>query len=390
MDTMHRRYKRRLVLYAMAALVAVMAVLQCLAYHFGQKDIRGQLETSAKSVAVSVAQMLMADIDEYRAFLDTKDPDAPYYKKMRRLFAAIREESDVVRYIYTERRLDADTTEYILDAEPMGSKDYSPPGKLETMDPEKEITFSQKAYTHNVTDDDKWGSLITAYAPILDEGGEVLGLVGVDIEGKHLRNQLLKAIWTMIALNLIIVCLSLALLMGFSDAILDYMTKDRLTRAFTEKRFKRELVGRISHSAKHGQQLALIMVEPDLLGHDGGGPGEGLRDRALVHVSRVMRNSIRPGDCLAHYGNKGLALIMADTGAIHVRDVAERLRQTIEDSPMPAEGGGGGTVRATVSIGVVVSGDPPQSADDLVGERALGQAKAKGNAVAVLGAGETG
>jgi diguanylate cyclase (GGDEF)-like protein len=382
---MHARFKRRLVLFAMAALVAVLAVLQVLAHATGRRDIQGQLEYSAKGVAVSVAQLLMVDIGEYRAFLETKDPASPYYKKMQRLLATIRDESGIVRYIYTERRLDGSTTEYILDAEPAGSPHHSPPGKLEGMDPEKERVFAEKVYAGNMTDDDKWGKLITSYAPILDEGGEVLGLVGVDIDGRHLDRQFRRINLGMAAASLVIACLSLALLLRFSDAILDYMFRDRLTRAFTRGRFERELGSRIAHSAKHSQGLALMMVEPD----SDAAAGRGFHDRVLAHVSGATRDSIRPDDCLARYGHRGLALIVADTGSTKIAEVAERLRQTIEGRPMP-DGDGGG-VRVAVSIGAAVAAvGQSLSAGELVGsaERALAEAKARGNSVVVLGAGE--
>jgi diguanylate cyclase (GGDEF)-like protein len=366
----------------MAAIVAVLATMQALAYVTGRRDIQGQLEASAKGVAVSVAQMLMADVDGYRAFLETRDEAGPYYKKMQRLLQTIKDESGIVKYIYTESKLDEDSTEYILDAEPAGSAHHSPPGRREDMYPEKRRVFDEKDYASDMTDDDKWGKLITSYAPILDENGGVLGLVGVDIDGAHLDRQFRRINVAMAAASLLIAGLSLALLLRFSGAILDYVSSDRLGRAYARARFERELDSRSSRSAKRSQGVALVMVEPDAPG--GGADGAtGRHHRALAHASGAIADSIRPGDRLARYGNRGLALIVADAGAAMAADVAERLRRTVEGRPMP----GGG--RATVSVGVAVGAGPSVSAGDLVGgaERALAEAKARGNSVVVLGPG---
>jgi diguanylate cyclase (GGDEF)-like protein len=368
----------------MAALVAVLAVLQALAYVSGWKDIQDQLESGARGVAVSVAQLLMTDIDDYRAFLETKDAGSAYYRKMQHLLSTIRDESGAA-YIYTERRLDEETTEYILDAEPAESSKHSPPGELETMDPEKALVFAGKAHASNMTDDDKWGMLITSYAPVFDESGAVLSLVGVDIEGDHMVRQFRRINVAMAVASLVIVCLSLALLIGFSDRILGYMLKDRLTGAFTTGHFKRELVSRIPRSAKHSHDLALVMVEPDPSGP--AWSDRGFRARALAHVSGAIRDSIRPDECLARYGKRGFALIVASAGARNIAEMAERLRQAIGGRPMPGEEGM--PAHLTVSIGVAVGGGQSQSADDLLekAKEALAMAKAKGNSVVILDAG---
>jgi len=385
MDSMHKRYKRRLITVAMVAVVAVLALLCFLAYFFGKRDIQGQLESSATSVAVSVAQLLMSDTDGYKAFLKTMDAKDPYYKKMQRHLAAIKEESGIVRYIYTERKLDEKTTEYVLDAEPPESGDYSPPGKQEAMDPEKVAVFAKKKHASNMTNNE-WGRLITTYAPILDETGQVLGVVGVDIEGRHLDSQFRRINIALAVSSLVIVCLSLVSLLGFSDALLGLILKDRATGALTKKLFERELGSRILHSAKHRQMLALMVVEPDL--PKAAQAADGIHNKALAHVSGAIKEYIRPDDCLARYGDRGLALIVANTGATNIKDVAERLRMAVEAKPMQSEPDGE-ALKLAVNIGVAVGDGLSHSPEELAdsAERALALAKADGNAVAILRAG---
>jgi hypothetical protein len=333
----------------MAALASVLAALQALACAAGRRDIRGQLESTAKGVAVSVAQMLMADAGEYRAFLASGDRGGPYCEKMRRLLATIRDESGVVRHIYVVGALGAGGAGRVLDA-----------------GPERASAPKEKKRGGGR------GGQITSYAPVLDGDGGALGLVGVDIDGTHLDRQFRRMNAAMSAASLVIAALSLALLLRFSDAILDCASRDGLAWAFSKARFERELGAGVSRAARRGHGVALALVEPDP-------PGGGHR-LALAHVSGAVADSVAPGCLLgrpARYGSRGMALVLAPAGAA---EAAEALRRAVEARPAPD--GDGPPAKITVSVGVAVGGPSAGPADLVCGaERALAEAKAKGNSV---------
>jgi len=70
---------------------------------------------------------------------------------------------------------------------------------------------------------DKWGSWLSGYAPILDESGKSVGLVGVDFQAAIIQHQRRDVLNTMLIIDAII--FPLVLLMSY------YLSR-RLTRPF--------------------------------------------------------------------------------------------------------------------------------------------------------------
>jgi hypothetical protein len=213
----------------MTVVVAVSAAVQLLFFVTGQNDVEEQLGSSAKGVVASVVQTLTEDIDAYREFLRTKDTGSAYYGKMREMMAAVKNANGAIKCAYTERRLDEDTTEFVLDVEPLGSPLYTPPGYLEPNNPQKEACFASNAAVEYIQDHHKWGRVMAACAPIAGEGGKNLGLVGVDMDGQRLYSHARRSFTAMAAANLVIICLALVCLLRFSDYMLDRVLKDKLT-----------------------------------------------------------------------------------------------------------------------------------------------------------------
>jgi diguanylate cyclase (GGDEF)-like protein len=384
---MNKRYKGRLVASCMMAVVAVLAGVHALVFVFGREDIQSQLESSAKGMAASVAQMVAMDPAGYREFLGTRDTGSAYYRGMQGRLAAIKRENANIRYIYTERRVDAKSTEFVLDAEPAWDSRYSPPGSDDPNNPKKEMVFTSSVTVgHRSSPGDKWGRLITAYSPILGDDGENLGLVGVDMDGRHLYRQLRRVSRAVALVNLAIICLSLVFILGFSDAILDRLLKDKLTGAFAKRHFDSLLNGEILRSVKRRRGLALMMLDLDRFKAVNDTYGHSFGDRVLASVSEAIRKSIRPEDTFVRCGGEEFAVIVAGATPGGALDAAERMRRAVEAAPVFNDETGA-KVGMTLSIGVANLAGPSQGAADLMdnADRALYRAKQKRNAVAVFG-----
>jgi diguanylate cyclase (GGDEF)-like protein len=383
---MNKRYKMRLVASCMMGVMAVLASVHALVFVFGREDIQSHLESSSKALAASVAQMVAMDAEGYRKFLAARDAESAYYKKMQDRLAAIKRENANIRYIYTERRLDAKSTEFILDAEPAWDPRHSPPGSDDTNNPKKEMVFTSSVTVgHRSSPGDKWGRLITAYSPILGDDGENLGLAGVDMDGGHLYRQLRRVSRAVALVNLVIICLSLAFILGFSDTILDRLLKDKLTGAFAKRHFDALLDGEILRSVKHRRGLALMMLDLDHFKRVNDTYGHAFGDRVLAAASEAIRASVRPDDTFVRYGGEEFAVIVAGATPKGALDAAERVRRAVEAAPVFNEETNA-MVQMTLSIGVANFADPSQSAAYLLegADRALYRAKAKRNAVAVF------
>jgi diguanylate cyclase (GGDEF)-like protein len=406
-----RRSRRRLIFLSTAVMLAVLGGVQAVALRIGWLDARQQLESSAKGVAVSVAHTLSLDPEGYRDFsalsmavaaeaaamsmpLDSKEyqefsgaraAESAYYKKMHFHLKSIKEETGNIKFIATENKLDEKTTAFVLDAEEIGSMEYSPPGSPGVNHSGKDPVFTRgvpTSYSGHAASADLWGKTITGNAPIRAEDGEILGSVGVDIDAKYVWHQFRTTILTLLVADLVIMALFIASVFGFSGTILDSMFMDKLTGAFSKRHFDALLRDGIQRCIKYKHGLALMMMDLDHFKNINDTYGHPFGDRVLANVSKVIRGSIRPEDVFVRYGGEEFALIVASAGAKNVMDVAERLRLAVENRPTFNEERNI-LVGVTVSIGVARFINLSQTPQELVenADKALYAAKGTRNSV---------
>jgi len=116
----------------------------------------------------------------------------------------------------------------------------------------------------------------------------------------------------------------------------------------------------LKKSVRSGTPLAVIMFDADHFKKVNDSHGHAVGDKALMHLSRLAHDSIRDIDVLARVGGEEFAVLLENTSEDAAADVAERLRASIESSPLPLERG---EIVLMVSVGV--SSFFPDSSDDL-------------------------
>jgi len=127
----------------------------------------------------------------------------------------------------------------------------------------------------------------------------------------------------------------------FQTATTDSLT-GLLQRGYLIKRLQQE----VDREVRHRRGLSVMMVDIDHFKsvNDRFGHPEG--DRVLREVARRLRVGLRSTDLAGRYGGEEFLLVLPDTPAETPRRVAERLRRTVQSSPIGPAG------RVTVSIGV--------------------------------------
>ncbi len=75
-------------------------------------------------------------------------------------------------------------------------------------------------------------------------------------------------------------------------------------------------------------------------------------DRLLTHVAATCRRALRADDLLIRYGGEEFIAVLPGQGARAAGAAAERLRTTVDRTPLRLRDGT--TVHATVSVGVAV------------------------------------
>jgi diguanylate cyclase (GGDEF)-like protein len=172
----------------------------------------------------------------------------------------------------------------------------------------------------------------------------------------------------------------------FQRRMYESALRDGLTKAFNKKYFLDRLERELRFAKRHGQPLALIMVDVDALRDVNEAHGVGAGDAVLAELAAEIHALVRQEDVFARYGGEEFALICRATDAAAAAAIAERIRAAIAGHDFEHEGA---ALRVTVSAGV--AGLPPDANDSMAllaaADEALARAKRSGrNCVRVAGA----
>ena len=369
----------------MAVLASIIAVIHGAVYLITRSVIVGEIKMNAQAVAVAVAGDVMEHLEDYQSFVETKDIHSKYYRRMQDIFTNIKANSNV-RFIYTERRIDEKNTEYILDAEPIGSLDHSLPGKREKNDSDKESVFSSgQPAVCKIVKFEKWGQLLSAHAPIFDEKNEVVGIVGVDIDISKLYHYMNYLQIVLLIVYVAIIGTVLWVLNKYSGMFLEPLFKDKLTGAYT-KRYSESLIQEeIAVAVKSHKNLALMMLDLDHFKKINDTYGHNFGDKVLSSTSDAIKLSLRARDYFIRYGGEEFIVLIAGVVEERALDIAERIRRSVEANEIFNEEKDL-IVKMTISIGVANLKDTAISAQELTeqADKALYIAKENRNCVSVF------
>jgi diguanylate cyclase (GGDEF)-like protein len=152
---------------------------------------------------------------------------------------------------------------------------------------------------------------------------------------------------------------------------------DALTGLANRRHFDEQLRRVVAETDRFGGTCSLLLIDldhfksvNDRLGHQAG-------DTVLKHVAQVMRDAVRTVDLCARYGGEELAILLPQTSQDGAVELAERLRQMLEQRPSSHNGE---PVPVTASFGVATYPMPVPYGDWLVlaADKALYEAKAAG------------
>ncbi|HXG65673.1 MAG TPA: sensor domain-containing diguanylate cyclase [Blastocatellia bacterium] len=125
---------------------------------------------------------------------------------------------------------------------------------------------------------------------------------------------------------------------------------DDLTRLYNVRYLYQTLDNEIRRARRYGSPVSVIFI--DLDGFKGVNDRYGHRAGSftLKEVARVLVATVREADFVARYGGDEFVLMLPETTSGRAAQVAERVRQQIEEHRFT--GGGGADIRLTASFGV--------------------------------------
>ncbi len=153
---------------------------------------------------------------------------------------------------------------------------------------------------------------------------------------------------------------------------------DGLTQTYVRSYFKEQLSRMVAAALGAERPLALLMVDLDHFKEVNDRYGHQAGDEVLKQVSALLRGAVRANDLVARYGGEEFVLVLNDATPDIALAVAERVRRTIERTPVripppsqPTHRVGGTpppalTIQVTASFGVAMLPLDASDGDSLV------------------------
>lgn len=162
------------------------------------------------------------------------------------------------------------------------------------------------------------------------------------------------------------------------DELRRLATIDDLTRLSNRRHFLEQAENTLSRSRRYNEPLTLLMCDIDFFKHINDTFGHAIGDQALCKVADIIRGSLRETDLAGRLGGEEFAILLMQSAPEDAREVAERLRLAIEQTPILLEDGH--RIPLTISIGIAAPAYPMETLATLLqhADQALYAAKRAG------------
>jgi len=153
----------------------------------------------------------------------------------------------------------------------------------------------------------------------------------------------------------------------------DEATTDPLTALYNRRFLSDYLPRELMRAWRHGDSVALIMVDLDRFKEVNDTLGHAAGDAVLTRAAAMLARHIRASDVACRYGGEEFALVLPETGAGEAHDRGEEIRRAIEAARNELAG-------VTASLGIAMFPGDAVDADSLVraADAALYAAKQSG------------
>jgi len=181
-----------------------------------------QQHQSVVSIAVSIAGMPILesavsyiDGDKFEKLAESLDPNDPFYIETNARFRELKSFMKV-QFLYSMAICEDGLHRFIFDGEDPDSEFFSPLGEIEDIS-DYDDAFLQTyitgtpQYARFMYDYTGWGRLVSAYMPIFNSSGLVVGIVGVDFEGDEIYDTVMSRLMQLITFAVIITVVGICL-----------------------------------------------------------------------------------------------------------------------------------------------------------------------------------
>jgi len=235
-STMRKSIKVRMVIIFSSIILLSGLLTSFLALHTSTETIANSLGNQALSILQHANKAI--DLEQYQT-ITVAAGETAYYDELREKLNEIRNTNGLV-YLFTmarEKNGDVFEYRYMVDGMPKNSKDASALGEVEdhTYPLLAKAFDTGKAQVEPLSYSDEYGALVTAYMPIKSETGDVIGVIGADLDASKAYAAMKANKIKLLAITLILVLISI---------ILIYLTTSFLIKPLQTLSKNAELIGK--------------------------------------------------------------------------------------------------------------------------------------------------
>ncbi len=184
-----------MVFFPLIILISIVGLCFFITHDY-QELINETFGMKAKFAAEKAVSMI--DTEDFKKIQAEiiKDPDSqehknnvlqmPEFMRIYERFNGIKEMAGL-KFVYSLIELPDKSFMYIIDSGDFQSEDFSYPGDIEENDPEATAVYQAKqTITGDLAVHDRWGASITAYVPIVDKNGTMIGALGAEYDASDI------------------------------------------------------------------------------------------------------------------------------------------------------------------------------------------------------------
>jgi diguanylate cyclase (GGDEF)-like protein len=150
-----------------------------------------------------------------------------------------------------------------------------------------------------------------------------------------------------------------------------------MTGLFNRRHFSELGQVEVERAVRYQRGLGVLMVDIDLFKRVNDTLGHRAGDAVLQAVSRMCRAQLRSSDIIGRYGGEEFAIVLPESSEERARAVAERIRASIEATPIDTPNG---PAQVTISLGLALLSPTDNDLELLLdsADRAMYEAKQAG------------
>lgn len=212
----------KMILFSLGLVVISSVIIQFLSYQTAKKAIVNSVGNTALNISKSIVQSI--DTDQFQELNTAQDMTNNYYTELKESLYSDRKILGL-KYIYTMKKTSDGKYIYVVEGCQQGDQNAASLGdeESEVSDIMKRSFKGQGGFELSLSG--KYGSLISAYIPIINKNGEVIGILGADFDATHVSQELKKAEADMLITSFVILIIGFILCVSFSYVLIRNLRK---------------------------------------------------------------------------------------------------------------------------------------------------------------------